>query len=237
MPAADSISGRWDSRFTTSGLKPKPPPPPPDGQAQDVVRRDRLVEDLRDGRLERRGEDRHETDQSESDHQCRRSRGGATRIAHGVAAGERPRLAGPFRDRPAQQPGQRPGDQGAQDPDTKEDHHRATADVDQPVAPVGEQTGQQEFITVFPSPGLEPVTASVALRAFPAAIIGGLDSTGGAVVGGVVVGVAEVLTQGYASELSFLGLGFHTVMPYVVMVLVLLARPSGLFGTRELHRV
>ena len=93
------------------------------------------------------------------------------------------------------------------------------------------------FISVFPSPGLEPATAAVALRAFPAAIIGGLDSTGGAVVGGVVVGVAEALAGGYASELSFLGQGFHTVMPYAVMVLVLLARPSGLFGTRELHRV
>lgn len=93
------------------------------------------------------------------------------------------------------------------------------------------------FIAVFPSPGLEPVTAAVALRAFPAAIVGGLDSTGGAVVGGLVIGVAEVMTQGYASELAFLGLGFHTVMPYVVMVLVLLMRPTGLFGTRELHRV
>jgi branched-chain amino acid transport system permease protein len=93
------------------------------------------------------------------------------------------------------------------------------------------------FITVFPSPGLEPVTATIALRAFPAAIIGGLDSIEGAVVGGLVVGVAEVLTQGYAGNLSFLGLGFHTVMPYVVMVAVLLARPSGLFGTRELSRV
>jgi branched-chain amino acid transport system permease protein len=93
------------------------------------------------------------------------------------------------------------------------------------------------FITVFPSPGLEPVTATIALRAFPAAIIGGLDSIEGAVVGGLVVGVAEVLTQGYAGSLSFLGLGFHTVMPYVVMVAVLLVRPSGLFGTKELSRV
>jgi branched-chain amino acid transport system permease protein len=93
------------------------------------------------------------------------------------------------------------------------------------------------FISVFPAPGLEPVTAAVALRAFPAAIIGGLDSTGGAVVGGLVIGVAEILAQGYAGELALLGLGFHTVMPYVVMVLVLLVRPSGLFGTRELHRV
>jgi branched-chain amino acid transport system permease protein len=93
------------------------------------------------------------------------------------------------------------------------------------------------FISVFPAPGLEPATATVALRAFPAAIIGGLDSAGGAVAGGLVVGVSEALAGGYASELSFLGQGFHTVMPYAVMVLVLLARPSGLFGTRELHRV
>ncbi|MGP3954062.1 branched-chain amino acid ABC transporter permease [Streptomyces sp. 7N604] len=93
------------------------------------------------------------------------------------------------------------------------------------------------FITVFPSPGLEPATAAVALRAFPAAIIGGLDSVGGAVVGGLVVGVTEALAQGYAEQLSPLGTGFHTVMPYLVMVLVLLARPTGLFGTKELHRV
>ncbi len=93
------------------------------------------------------------------------------------------------------------------------------------------------FMSVFPAPGLEPTTAAVALRAFPAAIIGGLDSVGGAVAGGVIVGVAEALAAGYASELSFLGQGFHTVMPYAVMVLVLLVRPAGLFGTRELHRV
>ncbi|WP_261717291.1 branched-chain amino acid ABC transporter permease [Streptomyces sp. FZ201] len=93
------------------------------------------------------------------------------------------------------------------------------------------------FLTVFPSPGLEPATAAVALRAFPAAIIGGLDSVGGAVVGGLLVGVTEALTQGYAENLSALGTGFHTVMPYLVMVLVLLARPTGLFGTKELHRV
>ena len=93
------------------------------------------------------------------------------------------------------------------------------------------------FLTVFPTPGVAPVTAAAALRAFPAAIIGGLDSTSGAIVGGLIVGVAEVLTQGYADDLSLLGQGFHTVVPYVVMVAVLLVRPAGLFGTRELHRV
>jgi branched-chain amino acid transport system permease protein len=93
------------------------------------------------------------------------------------------------------------------------------------------------FLTVFPSPGLDAATAAVALRAFPAAIIGGLDSVGGAVAGGLLVGITEALAQGYAEHLSFLGTGFHTVMPYLVMVLVLLARPTGLFGTKELHRV
>jgi branched-chain amino acid transport system permease protein len=93
------------------------------------------------------------------------------------------------------------------------------------------------FMTVFPSPGLQPATAAVALRAFPAAIIGGLDSTGGAIVGGLIVGLAETLAQGYATELSSLGSGFHTVLPYVLMVAVLLVRPAGLFGTRELYRV
>jgi branched-chain amino acid transport system permease protein len=93
------------------------------------------------------------------------------------------------------------------------------------------------FISVSPAAGLTPATTVVALHAFPAAIIGGLDSTTGAVLGGLVVGVAEMLTQGYAADLAVLGRGFHAVMPYVVMVIVLLARPSGLFGTRELHRV
>jgi branched-chain amino acid transport system permease protein len=93
------------------------------------------------------------------------------------------------------------------------------------------------FLSVSPAAGLTPAATVVALHAFPAAIIGGLDSTTGAVLGGLVVGVAEMLTQGYAADIAFLGRGFHSVMPYVVMVAVLLIRPSGLFGTRELHRV
>jgi branched-chain amino acid transport system permease protein len=92
------------------------------------------------------------------------------------------------------------------------------------------------FLTVYPTSGVAPATAAAALRAFPAAIIGGLDSTGGAIIGGLTVGVAEVMTQGYANDLTFLGQGFDTVMPYAVMVAVLLVRPAGLFGTRELHR-
>jgi branched-chain amino acid transport system permease protein len=93
------------------------------------------------------------------------------------------------------------------------------------------------FLGAFPSPGVSPTTSAAALRAFPAAILGGLDSTGGAVVGGLVIGLAETLTQGYQDQLSFLGQGFSAVMPYVVMVAVLLVRPTGLFGTTEATRV
>ena len=93
------------------------------------------------------------------------------------------------------------------------------------------------FLTAFPTPGLDNNTGATALRAFPAAILGGLDSTTGALVGGIVVGLAETLTAGYNSNLGFLGQGFGSIMPYVIMILVLLWRPSGLFGTREMSRV
>ena len=75
-----------------------------------------------------------------------------------------------------------------------------------------------------------------ALVAFPAIILGGLDSIPGAVVGGVVIGLVYVLTLGYETS-GFLGVNFHTIAPYLVMILVLLIRPYGLFGTRKVERV
>jgi branched-chain amino acid transport system permease protein len=76
-----------------------------------------------------------------------------------------------------------------------------------------------------------------ALSAFPAAILGGLDSVVGAVVGGLIIGVVVTMAGGYQDEISFLGRGLGQVAPYVVMVMVLLVRPAGLFGTKELTRV
>ncbi|MGA5639587.1 branched-chain amino acid ABC transporter permease [Streptomyces cinereoruber] len=93
------------------------------------------------------------------------------------------------------------------------------------------------FLTVFPTPGLEKSTSLAALKAFPAAILGGLDSTTGALVGGLLVGVTESLATGYQGDLAFLGRGIGDLAPYLVMVAVLLIRPSGLFGTKELARV
>ncbi|KQX12393.1 branched-chain amino acid ABC transporter permease [Streptomyces sp. Root431] len=93
------------------------------------------------------------------------------------------------------------------------------------------------FLTVFPTPGLERATSLAALKAFPAAILGGLDSTTGALVGGLLVGITESLATGYQSDLAFLGRGIGDLAPYLVMVAVLLIRPAGLFGTKELARV
>jgi branched-chain amino acid transport system permease protein len=93
------------------------------------------------------------------------------------------------------------------------------------------------FFTTFPTPGVDSSVGLSALTAFPAAILGGLDSIYGAVVGGLIVGVVATLTAGYQDELSFLGRGLGNVTPYVVMVLILLWRPSGLFGTKEVARV
>ena len=85
---------------------------------------------------------------------------------------------------------------------------------------------------------LEPSIQFYALLAFPAIILGGIDSPLGAVVGGLVIGITQSLTAGYQESIApWLGSGFQSVMPFVVMVLVLLVRPYGLFGTPEVKRV
>ncbi|CAN5211025.1 branched-chain amino acid ABC transporter permease [soil metagenome] len=85
---------------------------------------------------------------------------------------------------------------------------------------------------------VRPTLGGIALFAFPAMILGGLDSPGGAVLGGLIIGVTQVLTAGYQHEYApWLGQGFESVMPYVVMIAVLMLRPFGLFGTREVRRI
>jgi branched-chain amino acid transport system permease protein len=92
------------------------------------------------------------------------------------------------------------------------------------------------MLTARQGDALTPAIGFVALRAFPAMIVGGLDSAGGAVVGGVIIGVAEVMTAGYL-DYDALGANFAVVMPYFVLIAVLLWRPAGLFGTRTVVRV
>jgi branched-chain amino acid transport system permease protein len=77
-----------------------------------------------------------------------------------------------------------------------------------------------------------------ALLAFPAIILGGLDSVVGAVVGGIVIGLTQDITAGYEGHFAnILGAGFHGITPYIVMIIILFIRPYGIFGTRKVERV
>jgi branched-chain amino acid transport system permease protein len=93
------------------------------------------------------------------------------------------------------------------------------------------------FLGMFPR-NVDVELGYVALRAFPAVIVGGLESPVGAVVAGVTLGILEVMAQGYLNPLlGQFGQNFHEVFPYVIMVLVLVVRPYGLFGQKTVRRV
>ena len=84
--------------------------------------------------------------------------------------------------------------------------------------------------------GVSPQLGAVGLRIFPVVILGGLDSIGGALVGGIIMGVLENLAGGYLDPL-FPGASVKDVVPFVALVLILMVRPWGLFGTREIERL
>ncbi|MBX6387951.1 MAG: branched-chain amino acid ABC transporter permease [Frankia sp.] len=83
--------------------------------------------------------------------------------------------------------------------------------------------------------GVRPGLETQALIALPVIILGGLTSPAGAVVGGLLVGVAQQFAVVRVPDV--LGSGFHEVAPYLLMLLVLLVRPQGLFGSAEVRRI
>ena len=85
---------------------------------------------------------------------------------------------------------------------------------------------------------VEAAIALVAFRALPAVILGGLDSVQGALAGGLLVGLAEIFAGQYLSgQTGWLGAGYPQIVPYLVMIITLLVKPYGLFGTPEIRRV
>ncbi len=85
---------------------------------------------------------------------------------------------------------------------------------------------------------VDPEVSLVAFRALPAVILGGLDSVQGALIGGLIVGTAEIYAGQYLSgQTAWLGSGYPLIVPYFVMIIGLLVRPYGLFGTPEIRRV
>lgn len=78
----------------------------------------------------------------------------------------------------------------------------------------------------------------LAFRVLPVIVLGGLDSVKGVLYGGFMIAVAEVFAGQYLSRWTgTLGPGYSTIVPYLVMLIVLVVRPFGLFGTPEIRRV
>jgi len=82
---------------------------------------------------------------------------------------------------------------------------------------------------------LSSMSAIVGLRAIPVVLIGGMDSIVGALVGGIIVGVCESLAGAYIEPMGLVG--FKEVAPYLLLLIVLLIRPYGLFGEVRIERV
>src|SRR5262249_9727344 len=83
--------------------------------------------------------------------------------------------------------------------------------------------------------GVQFSLSLVVLKALPVLIIGGFDSIAGAIAGGLLIGCSEKLAEGDLGQ--FIGSGIENWFPYVLALLFLLVRPSGLFGERAIERL
>jgi branched-chain amino acid transport system permease protein len=79
------------------------------------------------------------------------------------------------------------------------------------------------------------LASDIGFAAIPVALLAGLESIGGLILAGIVVGIIQSLTTNYLDPLVGGALG--TVVPYVIMLMILLVRPTGLFGWRTIERV
>jgi branched-chain amino acid transport system permease protein len=88
--------------------------------------------------------------------------------------------------------------------------------------------------------GVDLTLATVGLVVFPAVILGGLESLTGAILGGVIIGLVQNYTGGYLNpwlQEAGYGGGFDIAVPFIVLILILLIRPHGLFGREHIERV
>lgn len=89
--------------------------------------------------------------------------------------------------------------------------------------------------------GVSAALALIGIKVFPAVIVGGLDSIVGAVIGGLIIGVLENTAQFVGAEGARLtGVNFgnlYEIAPFYVLIIILMVRPYGLFGTEDIERV
>jgi branched-chain amino acid transport system permease protein len=84
--------------------------------------------------------------------------------------------------------------------------------------------------------GVTVQLSSVGMKALAVVLLGGMDSIGGAIVAGIMLGVLENIASGYLDPLLPAG-GVVNVFPFIVMIVVLIFKPYGLFGTRRIERI
>lgn len=84
--------------------------------------------------------------------------------------------------------------------------------------------------------GVSSALSFFGIKVFPAVIVGGLDSVVGAIIGGLIIGVLENLAEYFDSQWLHVG-NLYTVAPFWVLVIILMIKPYGLFGTKNIERV
>jgi branched-chain amino acid transport system permease protein len=81
-------------------------------------------------------------------------------------------------------------------------------------------------------PSIDPLMGILpGLKAFVAAVLGGIGNLPGAALGGVIIGVTETLVSGYISST------YRDAIAFAVLILILLVKPSGLLGKKEIEKV
>ncbi len=84
--------------------------------------------------------------------------------------------------------------------------------------------------------GISTALAFIGIKVFPAVILGGLDSIVGGVVGGIVIGVLENLAEFIDGQYLHWG-NMYTIAPFYILIIILMIKPHGFFGTEDIERV
>jgi branched-chain amino acid transport system permease protein len=84
--------------------------------------------------------------------------------------------------------------------------------------------------------GVSSALSFFGIKVFPAVILGGLDSIVGAIAGGLIIGILENLAEFVDSQWLHVG-NLYTVAPFYILVIILMIKPYGLFGTKDIERI
>jgi branched-chain amino acid transport system permease protein len=85
--------------------------------------------------------------------------------------------------------------------------------------------------------GVSVALTEAGMKAFAVVLLGGIDSIGGAIVAGIILGILENVAAGYLDPLLPSGGGLANVFPFLIIIIVLILKPHGLFGLARIERI